>query len=545
MKLFRGEEAFRVLVVALMMASLASAAGELARRLVGGFDPGLLVGLSFLVCLEGIATDRLARRLPEASARLRMHLVEWVVIILLLRLVLSLSAGLGALSADVERWLARPQSLVDGGLAMGGGLILVVWVLAVRMSRCLEALGPEADAPPPKDDSAAYYAWLTRPQAPQQSEGWASLVQLFLGGGVLVLVCSGLARLDVEAALSLRHPATAGIVGNALLYFGLGLILLGQGRYALLRGRWQRQQMPVDGALARRWAVMGVVFAAGVAVAVLLLPVRPSLALFSAAFDAMTVVIYGLMQVVMLLLGLLFYLLSLLTRLLGLGAAAGQESAPPPRLPPPAPPATPGGVGWWQAIQGLLLWAALVAVLGYALARFIRERGELWRALVARGGPVGRLIGALAGLWRWLTQRGQAAQARLRALVRRRLPRAPGLSIGRRGRWLRPRSARERVWLLYLLSVRQAAEAGWPRHQADTPYEYAGRLNPRLPEGGDDLQALTQAFVEARYSPREVAPAALGPLGAAYRRLRRAWKELAQRRTTRDCPRPQGAAPES
>lgn len=527
MKLFRRQEAFRILVIAAMMASLASAAGEVASRLLPGFDPTLLVVLSFLVCLEGIATDRLARQLPEASARLRLRLVEWVVIVLLLRLVLSLSHGPDALALAVARWLEQPQSLLDAGLVTAGILLFAVWGLGLRMSQSLEALGPEADAPPPKD-SAAYYAWLTRPRADQRAEGWQNLVQLFLGGGVLLLFCSGMARLDVGAALSLRNPAIAGIVGNALLYFVLGFTVLAQGHYAMLRSRWERHEVEVSQRLPRRWAVLALGFTASVAMLALLLPARPSLALFGAVFDALWTAFYYLAGAVLTVYALLAYLLALLTRLLG-REPARQAAGPRFDLPPARPQPVAQRVAWWEAIQGFVLWAIILAALVYAVLRFVRERSGLWKELASRRGPVGWIVGLLAALWRWLARTGGQVGARWRALLSRSgAAGAMGEGRSRLG-WFRPHTAREQVRLLYLVALEQMARYGWTRGSPDTPYEYAQRVAPRVPEGKGELDALTQAFVAARYSRRQFAPAEVGPLRVALRRLRQACRRIVSR----------------
>ncbi len=526
MKLFRAEEAFRIAVIALMMGALARAAGELAARVVQGFDPTLLAALALLVCLEGIATDRLARQLAEASERWRLHLAEWAVIVAALRLALSLSRGTSALAAEAARWLAQPRTLLDGGLLLGALLLGTVWWLGTRMSRCLEALGPEADAPPPPPaDTAAYYAWLTRPHDEQPGEAWVRLRQLVVAGSVLLLLLSGLARLDLRLALSLRHPAIAGIVGNALLYYGLGYVLLALGRYALLRGRWRRQEVPVTASLARRWALLALIFALGVALAALLLPLRPSLALLAVAVDVLRAAAVFLEQLALLVVAALGYLLNLLFSLLNLGGAEAGPAPAPTSVPQPTPQPAMQPVAWWPALQALTLWAALLGWLGYALVHFVRDRRQLWSLLAARGGPLAWLARLGIALWRWLAGRGHDLGARWRSLVARGPSRPPAPSP-RRQAWPRPRTARERVRLLYLLGLQEAARLAHPRRPADTPGEYAERVGPMIGAGREDLEALTAGFVEARYGRREFTPPEVNPFRAAYRRLRQALRRV-------------------
>ncbi|MDI7275954.1 MAG: hypothetical protein QME94_08235, partial [Anaerolineae bacterium] len=405
MRLFRVGEAFRILLIATMMACLASAVLELVARVLPGFDPTPLLLLAPIVCLEGIATDRLARQLPDASLRLRLRLVEWVIILVLLRLALTLTQGLDALGSAAARWLAHPSSLLDAGLFAAAALLFAVWWLGMAMSRALEALGPEADEPPPKD-SAAYYAWMTRPQVAQRGEGWQRLVQLLLAGGMLVLVASGLARLDVQAALSLRNPAIAGIVGNVLVFFVLGFVLLAQGHYAALRARWEREGVPVAVPLPRRWAFLAIGFSVTVALLALLLPTRPSLELFAAVFDLLWTALYYLSSVVLVVMALVGYLFSLLGRLLGIPPATSTGRRLVVRFLPPEPQRAAQRLRWWEALQGFLLWALILAVVIYALVRFVREREHLWRELGARRGPLAWLIRLLGTVWRWLAGAG-------------------------------------------------------------------------------------------------------------------------------------------
>ncbi len=528
MRLFRAGEAFRILIVAAMMASLASAVLELVARVNAGFDPAPLMVLVPLVCLEGIATDRLARQIPEGSLRLRLHLVEWVVILVLLRLALVLAQGFDALEAAAGRWVARPGSLFDGGLVGGAALLFIVWWLGIAMSRGLEALGPEAEAPPPKD-SAAYYAWLTRPRAAQRAEAWENLVRLFLIGGMVVLVASGLSRLDVQAALSLRNPAIAGILGNVLAYFVLGFVLLAHGHYAALRQRWEREGVPVMAALSKRWAVLGVAFSAVVALLALLLPTRPSLRLFAAVYDLLWTVLYYVWVAVMVVLALIGYLLSLLARLIGAGPVPSSGEGVVVRFPPPEPQAPAQRLAWWEALQGVLLGALIVMAVGYALLRFVRERRDLWEELAGRRGPVAWLARLLRAVWRWLA----GARAGIEVRWRRLVARAP--QTGATGRARRPRAGfrattpRQKVRLLYLLGLEEMGQAGHPRGPSDTPYEYARRYAPELEEGGGELEQLTEAFVQARYSRREFTPGEVGPLRGALRRLRAVCRRLAQR----------------
>ena len=52
--------------------------------------------------------------------------------------------------------------------------------------------------------------------------------------------------------------------------------------------------------------------------------------------------------------------------------------------------------------------------------------------------------------------------------------------------------------------MRLASERGLDRRPAQTPYQYEQRLTGAVPEIDQDLHGLTDAFVEARYSPHRL-----------------------------------------
>jgi hypothetical protein len=63
---------------------------------------------------------------------------------------------------------------------------------------------------------------------------------------------------------------------------------------------------------------------------------------------------------------------------------------------------------------------------------------------------------------------------------------------------------RELIRYFYLSTIRRASQAGQTRAPGETPYEYQAALDQQFPELEPDLEGLTDAFVEARYSQRPV-----------------------------------------
>ena len=73
--------------------------------------------------------------------------------------------------------------------------------------------------------------------------------------------------------------------------------------------------------------------------------------------------------------------------------------------------------------------------------------------------------------------------------------------------------------------IRRGGEQGLPRKPSQTPSEYALTLEKKLPAAGEDIDAITEAFVEARYSRREVDAREADLVKATWERIRRALRE--------------------
>jgi hypothetical protein len=89
-------------------------------------------------------------------------------------------------------------------------------------------------------------------------------------------------------------------------------------------------------------------------------------------------------------------------------------------------------------------------------------------------------------------------------------------------------SSREQILFYYLSLVRRAREGGFPRRPAQTPAEYTPTLNQHLPESRADIEALTAAFLEARYSAHPVEKSRVARVHAAWQRLRAALQQRKQ-----------------
>jgi hypothetical protein len=164
-----------------------------------------------------------------------------------------------------------------------------------------------------------------------------------------------------------------------------------------------------------------------------------------------------------------------------------------------------------------------VGVIAFVLYRYARDHPELWNALMTFG-PIRALYNFFIALLRRLSGWADA--------VRERLPRRsakPGkreASASSRFRWPRPRTPRERLLYYYLTALRRAGKEGYPRRAPQTPREYGEYLKPKLPEAHREVDALTQAFVEARYSRHPIEPDRVGRVRTVWQRVMEALRAL-------------------
>ena len=87
---------------------------------------------------------------------------------------------------------------------------------------------------------------------------------------------------------------------------------------------------------------------------------------------------------------------------------------------------------------------------------------------------------------------------------------------------LRALDPRRQIYFFYLAMIRRGGEQGVPRQPSQTPAEYASTLEKALPSGEEDIDSITQAFVEARYSRRKVDAGDADLVKATWGRIRRA-----------------------
>jgi hypothetical protein len=504
----RLEDLFRLLVVGVMFGCIALSLVELVRLFFPTWNAIYLIVGCVLAALEADYSYRLIRaRSLRGEDLLRFRVVELALFFILLKVGSYIGDRWADVLADIQALWRYPYRVVDFETIAAFVLVFFSWHVSTQTVGDLERLG----------DPPHYYRREIHPRE--------RLANRFFSGGVVLLIAAGLTRIGIASLLNLRRPSVPGLILNVLVYFLLGLVMLGQVRFATLRRRWQAQETKIADDLAGRWIRYSLAFIGLAAFLAFLLPTGYTMGLLDVVGWLLGMIIGILSFIAVLILLLITLPLAWLMSLLGFESS---PSRPPPLTPEfDQPPQTAGAApAWFQILRSLVFWAVALGIIFYVVRSYLRDHPGLREALTTFG-PIRALRRLWGALWRWLGGWVRAASQH----IPRRLP----LRLGRRKslreepfRFFRlgALSPRERVLYYYLSILRRADQQGLPRRPTQTPHEYYVSLEPSLPQAQQEMDVLTQAFVEARYSRHVVEPDWARRVQANWQRVKAALQAI-------------------
>ncbi|HEU5317056.1 MAG TPA: DUF4129 domain-containing protein, partial [Chloroflexota bacterium] len=389
---------------------------------------------------------------------------------------------------------------------------------------------------PAESVTRAFRAWDRSPyRFVSHARAWRQLMWSFVTGGFFVLLFSGLALVSPEELGDPARVEVRGVIPSVLVYYVLGLVLASQTSLDRLRAEWLRAGAIVQPGLARRWLGYGLTLMAAAVVVALVLPtsfIDPDAGL-TAGGGLIGFVMAPLRLVLGAVFGVLSWLLAHLAAFLfapiaGLvphGAGQDTQSAAPAAPQPNQEPgqAYPSPVN--QVVWAVLFYVIPGAIAAYAIWNTWRKRRSLWQGLREFWRSVvalvwGAILDVAAVLWRLFGAVSPGLLSRAPEQIRRRWKKRQDATVDRPG-WLRLRglSPRELVQYFYISLLQRAGAVGWGRAPGQTPYEYGRELAERLPERAAEVRTVTEAFVNAKYSRRDVA-------AEDARRVRRPWERV-------------------
>ena len=436
----------------------------------------------------------------------------------LAELGLILFAARVVLWATVEGWPA-PAAMVLQPFAVlltlifivNGLFILIGWGMAVLVTNDFLAMGLQADE---LADLEAASRPISGDDHRIQSDRGA-LVRRFSErwaiGGMLLIVLTAASQVGMGSngffAL-VRQDIAGGVIGAAIVYFVLGLLLLTFGHLAALRARWQLAKLPNEATIVRNWPFYACGLLLVVAAVAFLMPLGGTFRLA----QLMGLVMRAISGAIYLLMGLILGLIALLFG--GDEEVIEEPAREQPEISAPLiEPVQPAEAPPW--LGGTVFWIIIALLLGYATYIYLQGRGVNFQLILVwlRQFLLGwKQIGDAFNEWRTrrLTPEEEEASRSGRSRVRRWLDE---LMLGR----LPPD---EQVRYFYLSTLESAAEQGIRRRPGETPYSFRERLGTRIEsEDGEAAERLTASFVRIEF-------ARLSTEATAVPLLKRAWTQI-------------------
>jgi Domain of unknown function (DUF4129) len=522
----RNEKVFRSIsftLVFLMMVCVVMTIGILIQNTLPDWHSGIIAGLLLFIVIDRLFTYQHLKSLTPLSSEWAIALgSQWIVILVFIRLLLSYAKGLDSFRTDLSLFargyienVFTPEFLITLLLAF------LVWVLTAQFLELLDEIGLDQKLALHEDSGYVESGVVPAHQR---------LVKLIFSMGIILVILTTLTRIDLHTNVS--NPGGiprvdlnrfSGGEAGALLYFVFGLALLSLSRLMSLQTHWNRQRIPVSSNnLVRQWGIYSLFFLVILAVIVSLLPAGDSLGFFSLLGTMLGFLLGVLFFIGQLIVALILLLISLPFLLFGKASPFISRPAPP-SLPALVEPALPTTSAVWALIRSILLWGSLLVILIYSFIYFVRQHEDILAAL-----RKSRITNWLVLAWQWLYRNADKTRGTLSRVIadgwqsivsrlegKRILPRVDFISLGS----LDPR---RRIFFFYLALIRRGGEQGLRREPSQTPSEYAVILEKSLPSASEDIDSITEAFVQARYSRQEIDSRKADLIKATWGRIRRA-----------------------
>ncbi len=486
-----------------MGACLGAGLATLAGILYPGSYSSALPWLALLISMETLYSRAVGRRVTQTfQQRLIYTASEWIIIAILLKIIILASNNFATLADEAQRWLADFYNfLFEPAFLLSLITLAVVW-FAVRVLA--------GDLAPLAMDERKL---LRHMQATEERGGLGAIRDVFGGhiiaigiGLAISLALATLAREITPAARDYPVPAVA-----LLIYFSVSLLLLGHTRVRAATSTWTIEGVEIEKGLGMQWAGYGLALVAGITLIALLLAAGNPLTLFESLSTVVRSILLALIQLLSLIWMLLIFAFQLIMYAIFsiISMLFGSTPPAPPQLQPqqaaPLDQSAAGGIDlpWGSTVLVVLGIAIVIGATYYLISRRLSLGDEMRNA----GGLFGLLRQRLSAFWLWL--RGILAQPsallqRLRSDEPQKTAKHDAAPVAGSRASLRHMTARAIVQYYYGLLLQRGAQSGLPRNPAQTPSEYAQMLDQRAPDAAQDVDLLTDTFIEARYSTHDV-----------------------------------------
>ena len=518
-------------LVFLMMVCVAMTIGILIENALPGWHSGIIVSVMLFIVIDRLYTYQQLKPLTLFSSEWMIaYGAQWIVIVLFIRFLLSYANGLDAFLTDLSLF-ARGYlaNFFSGEFVIALLLALLVWILTAQFLGLLDEIGLDQELALREDPGRMQADVIPAHQR---------LVHLIFSLGIALVILTALTRINMRTIFStpdgipnIEVSRFSGGEAGALLYFLFGLALLSLSRLMSLQTHWNRLRIPVSSDnLTRQWGIYSLFFLFSLAVIVSLLPAGDSLGFFSVVGTLFGFLIQLLILISEVILALGLFLFSLPFLLFGKAPPFLSRIAPRPLPILPAQPVPPISISAvWELIRSILLWGSLAVIIVFSFIYFVRQHENILAALRRS-----RITNWLLLAWQWLYRNVDKTRATLSQAIAEGwqsiVARLEGKRILPRPAWVSLRSLdpRRQIYFFYLAMIRRGGEQGITRRPSQTPSEYAVTLENALPSAREDIDSITEAFVQARYSRQEVDSRKAESVKAIWERIRSTLKSKAK-----------------
>ena len=488
---------------------------------------GGLMTFMFLAALQGVFGTRwLMAPSQRLLNRSTFRTAEIALIFVLARLLSW--ATLAPPTPEVWRgYLLEPLSILDGAFLLFLLLTLGAWNIAGAVTRIFYGMAilPEEetffteDTVFSKNRKSDAFGIINL-----RSNQLNSFLSYWLNGALFLIVCATAATLQFESfgADIFRNVTRLGLPPELLvgliLFMVLGLWLLSWGRLQVMQLRWLTEKSQIHRPVPTQWQRFSLILIGGVALVAGFLPIGSTFALAR----IIQAFIFVIIQIVGFIIGIFLLLIGLIFSLFSNGEAPPLERPEPAEfeLAPFAGTEAAGAVSETvQLVRGGIFWGIAVIAIIALLIFFLRERGFKIDGRILRA--VWRDIGRVwHGFWLALFGRVELATR----AVRQRFANSEAIDGQNQPPWryvnLRNLPPRERIRYFYLSIVRRAEARGVARRASETPLEFVEDLKEEWPDAEGEINELTDAFLEARYSSSDFTEEDIGPIKRTWRQVR-------------------------
>lgn len=494
-----------------------------------------LLPFLFLVALESIYTTLWLRRPDQLPLnRSAYRAAEFLFFVILARLVTwsVFAEGIPSLSL-VREYLVNPLNFfVTGAFPVALILTFITWRTAIIPASTFSRIAlshfeiqfyslPLSVRKARIDD---------QPIRIGRNQITNSLMQSWLWGGILLVLCVGLSTIEISSYTQgtsfldiARTSLTPPLVIAVLIYFLGGFWLLSEARLAALNSQWLLKGVKKQPAIEKSWQRYSLLLIGAVALLATFLPIGSTAPIGRIINFIILVFLYLVQLIFVALMSILFLLLSLLPI----------PSGNPIEEPPPPPPMENLFLPNQQAgdamsetaafIFSSAFWAIFIFVMIIAILFYLRERGfQFNRAQVGQSWQTFQQW--LRDTWTSLWLRMSGLRFSISFSAGRKGAKEAAVDPQKKRRWrfirVNALSPREQIRYFYLSTLRRAKDKGIERQESETPLEFVEDLKRSWPDTEADADALTDAFLKARYSPDPIEPDDASSIKVAWKNVR-------------------------